>query len=283
MPDLLGPAIGPTLGLQSGQKDRPRVDFREGEFIKQIETHGVRLAWSRSSICPCAPANDQTKQSNPNCSLCHGEGFLFFRPSEYVAPDDVGEMDPTQQRILLDYKAVVIRGVMVSAMRQENAFDILGQWVLGSVMITTRPENRLGYFDRLVALDAMLPYSQLAFSKSVTSGSTTVHRASLRYPAVQVNLCRSEAQEFKADVDFQITDAGDLEFLPLRNPPPDTRLAVHYDHRPVFIVWEHTHAFRDSLKAFKQTVKKTPLGNPQQLPIQSLARLEFLPFPRSEA
>ena len=58
---------------------------------------------------------------------------------------------------------------------------------------------------------------------------------------------------------------------------------MHYDHRPVLLVWEHTHAFRNSLVSFKQPVKSTPLGNPQTLPIQSLARLEFLPFPRDDS
>jgi len=265
---------GPTIGLPSGLKEQgQRVDFREDKFITLIETKGVRLAWSKGSVCPCESVNQETGQPDPNCELCKGTGFLWFRPAGYVAPKDAGDLDAVQQTILLDYEAVVIRGVVVSVMTQKKSYDTLGPWALGSFEVTTRPENRLGYYDRLIALDSVLPFSELA-----TVDTDRVVK--LRYPATCVNLVRSVAQEFLQNTDFQITKNGHLKFLPGRGPDAAVRLAVHYDHHPVLIVWEHQHAFRDSLTAFKQPVKTTPQGNPQVLPIQSMARLEFLPFPR---
>lgn len=265
---------GPTIGLLDGQKEAgQRVDFKEDKFVLAIETKGIRLAWSRGSICPCTPNNDQTTQPDPNCTLCEGAGFLWFRPSGYAAPENAGDLDAVQTQILVDYKAVVIRGVAVSVMSEKRMYDVLGPLALGSFMISTRAENRLGYYDRLVALDSVLSYSQL----SNTDANGLVP---LRYPATCVNLLRSQAQEFIANTDFQVADSGHVKFLPGRAPAANTKVAVHYDHHPVLIVWEHPHAFRDSLTAFKQPVKLTPQGNPQPLPIQSLARFEFLPFPR---
>lgn len=262
---------GPVIGMPSGQKPRPRVDFKQDKFIRLIENAGIRICWSRGAICPCAPANDQTDQPDPNCTLCAGTGFFWFRPTDYVVPDEVGDLTAIQEAMITRYDGVVIRGVVQGVIREESAYDVLGDWAMGSYTVTVRNENRLGYYDRLVAIDAIMPFSQIVF--------TVGTKATLRYPAENVNLCRSEATIYDCPDDFELDSDGNIEFKTA--PTENTRLSVHYDHHPAMVVWEHLHAFRDSLIAFKQPAKSTPMGNPQRLPLQVLARLEFLPFPRA--
>ena len=169
----------PVIGLPQGIKER-RVDFADNKFDALIETKAVRMAWSRSMACPCVSINDQTKQPNPNCSLCqHTPGILFFRPTDYSVDESlVGSLTDVQDYIVNrpDSESVIIKGVIQSNMKSDNQFDTIGHWVEGSSLITVREENRLGYYDRLVMLDSQMSYSQIAF----TDGSNLVR---LRSPA----------------------------------------------------------------------------------------------------
>lgn len=263
---------GPTIGLPEGTKAQgQRVDFKEDKFTLAIETKGPRVAWARSSVCPCVSINNQTKLADPNCSLCGGLQRFYFQPANYMntIPDDAKTLTTLQERILTLYNAVVIRAVVVSVMRTIEDFDKLGEWILGTSLFSVRPENRLGHYDRLIMLDSVLPFSQ--HSDVLADGTVPT-----RWPVNYVNMLRSVSTVYELGAHYELTDAGVVRFLPGHAPSAGTRVSVHYDHHPHLLVWEHTHAFRDSLKAFKTATPKTPLGDPQALPLQVLARLEWL-------
>ena len=263
---------GPTIGLPEGTKSQgQRVDFKEDKFTLAIETKGPRVAWARSSVCPCTSINDQTQQADPNCSLCNGSERFYFQPANYMntIPDDAKTLTPLQERILTLYDAVVIRAVVVSVMRTIEDFDKLGEWILGTSLFSVRPENRLGHHDRLVMLDSVLPFSQ--YSDVLANGTVPT-----RWPVNAVNMLRSLNTVYTEGAEYEVTSTGNVQFLSGHAPSAGTRVSIHYDHHPHLLVWEHTHAFRDSLKAFKTATPTTPLGDPQALPLQVLARLEWL-------
>lgn len=261
---------GPLVGLPEGMKATgQRVDFKENQFILAIETKGVRVAWARAGTCPCVPT--ETGQADPNCVLCKGLQYFYFRPTDYASsiPADALELTAVQTRIMDDNEAVVIRAVATSVARTIEDFDKLGEWAFGSSFFTVRPENRLGHRDRLVMLDAVLPHSQSA----EVSASGLVQT---RWPAIAVSILRSLTTVYEEDAHYEVQENGDIQFLPGHAPAGGTRVGVHYDHHPQLLVWEHMNAFRDSLKTFKTADPTTPLGDPQQLPIRVLAKLEWL-------
>lgn len=267
MPTLVTPG---AVGLPANVKEQgKRVDFRPNDFVLAIETKGYRLAWSRVSLCPCTPLNDQTDQSNPNCVLCEGSGWLKFKPNSFAIDTKiVGDLDALQLKII-GSNSVVIRGVMSGFNAKDNPYESIGRRLEGTSMVSVRHENKLGYHDRLVNLDSTIPYSQV-----LEAGDPAV-ALTLSYPARQINLLRSESTLYSEGSDFDLV-AGDIVWssaMGANVPDEGTRLACHYDTHPAWRVVEHPHALRLTPVKYKTT---TPGGDPTPLPVQATVKYEFL-------
>jgi len=253
-------------GLPEGVKEAGRrVDFRPDDFTLAIETKGYRIAWSRASYCPCAPINEQTEQPDPNCTLCHGTGWFLFAP--YISPDHkiTGELD-TLQKTIVGNESGVIMGIMSAIYGKENPYDQVVRRLEGQMNLTVRPENRLGYHDRITNLDTTIVYSQVADADGTSSLNT-------RYPIVCMNSLRSESTVFVENTDFTISNGA----IQWNSPPAEgERLAMHYLTYPTWRVIEHPHFTRATLRKFKTAKPATPLGDPEDLPVQAICKYEFL-------
>ncbi len=271
--------------LPTGQQKLQGIpELDNDELTKHIELYGARMAWSRSCFCPCDPVNDQTSQPDPNCAKCDGRGFFYFGPKNYVPPAEAGDLTMLQKMILADTPgggAAVIRVLTTRSTQNQNPYDLIGNWVRGSMFATVRRENRIGYYDRFVNLDA-----QLSFSETIKVTDFTLPIRT-RYRAVCVNNVETLDARFEQDIHFILDNQGRLIWLdaantaPTPNNPDDpdqtfVSVAVHYDMHPTWLLIEHPHVTRESPKRRKIKVKKTPLGDPQQLPLQGMVQLEWL-------
>jgi hypothetical protein len=170
--------------------------------------------------------------------------------------------------------AAVIRGTILSVGRNVEAYDKLGPWVFGSAVVTVRHPNKIGYWDRMVNLDA-----EVNFTETVDIGTDLSLPVPLRYPATGVNIVMDhEGKRFEQGEDFNVNSAGQLEWVPGFEPAASSRISAHYLTHPCWLVWEHPHAFREASIKFKKGTNElvTPLGDPQPLPIHALMRLEYL-------
>jgi hypothetical protein len=255
-----------VVGLPADTKEQgKRVDFRVDDFSLGIETKGYRLAWKRAAYCPCVPVNDQTEQPDPNCSLCEGSGWLMFTPvGASVDPKVIGTLDGLQAKIATG--AAVIHGIMTSIAAHDTPYDQAMRRIEGTKNCSTRAENKLGYYDQLVDLDATIVYSQILETNGTDTDTT-------RYPIVLANLVRSEGQVFGDPVHYSIVD-GDIKWVTI--PTKGTRLGIHYLTYPHWRVVEHPHMTRHTLVKFKTTKPTTPQGDPSDLPVQAVCKLEFL-------
>jgi hypothetical protein len=257
-----------VVGLPAGVKDLVRADFRNEMWVQAIEAKGYRLAWSRTAQCPCQSINDQTDQSDPNCPLCEGSGWIFFKPEGAVANTKIiGPLDAIQTRFVGDHAAIV-HGIMTGLSNQQNALDPVGPWMQGMAMVTLRAENKLGYYDRITALDSRIVYSQV-----LKAGITATLKT--KYPVVQANLVRSVAKVYVEGTDFDVV-IGDIVWKTGKAPVPATQLVVHYLTHPTYRVTEHPHMVRTTLTKFKVKAPSTPQGEPIDLPVQGVLRYEFL-------
>jgi hypothetical protein len=150
-------------------------------------------------------------------------------------------------------------------------FSALGNWALGNVMITVRPENKIGYYDRFIYLDDVMPFSEIV---DVTAANTV----RTRYPIAALNAVISTTTVYQ-DGDL-VLNQGIIEWVSGHKPAVGTRLSISYLYHPVFVVIEYAHfirttPFRDKLPRKQQL---TPAGQPQYLPLQVIARLEHLPL-----
>lgn len=268
------------IGLPPNVKEGgQRVDFKtlntqnDTAFDLLIETKCPRFGWARGARCPCTGPNPQAPdRAEPDCDLCNGLGFHYFRPHQYVQdPNKIGTLDDTQCALVDRANAVVIKCLMVNALSQPDIYTVLGTWAFGSASCTVRQGNRLGYYDRLIALDDEMVYSEIV---EVPDDPTTPIK--LRYPAVALNMVRSVDTVY--DETSACLDVGDLAWIAGQEPAAGTRLAVHYIARPVWVVMEHTKLNRTSLVKQKKPVTTTPQGDIVLLPQQVMVRLEHLPL-----
>lgn len=263
MPILTSAAAG-AVGLPVGQKEAgQRVDFKPDKFILAIETKGVRLAWHRAARCPCAGVNTQTDQSDPNCSICGGDGWLLFKPAGFVTDTKiVGELDATHQ-VILGSTGAVIRGLLSGITNKFVPYDQVVARLEGISMLTVRPENKLGYYDRLCNLDATVTHCEL---KDAASGSTL----SMRYPIRDINLLRSESTVYVKTTDFTIV-AGDISWVDGQAPAEGTQLACHYLTHPYWRVMDHPHASRMTPVKFKSSA-----NDPRPMPVSAVLKYEWM-------
>ena len=271
----LTPSIQPSsgvIGLPTGVKEQGRrVDFRPDDFTLAIETKGYRLAWSRAGPCPCDSVNPQTEQPDPNCPVCEGSGWFYFTPSEAVSTP-AGSFTNLQSTVISRYEAGVIRGIMTQGTAEFDPYNKVGNWRDGQMMLTVRPENRLGYYDRLVNLD-----SEMVYAETLDAGPATEDSLNLRYDCVRINLLRSIDTVYEPTLDFTL-ELGNVKWLPGRQPAEGTRLMAHYYTFPVWLITEHPHVVRGTLLKFKKprVDLTSPQGDQVALPVQALIRYEFL-------
>ena len=260
-----------VIGLKPDQKETgKRVDFRPDDFVLAIETKGYRLAWSRATVCPCKPINDQTQQTDPNCSICKGAGWVLFRPEAGTIDEKlVGELTPLQKSILGD-NATVIRGIMSGLTNGQNPWENIGPRLEGVASLTVRAENKLGYYDRIVNLDSLIPYSQLL---KIDNPAAIVET---KYPIVQVNHLRTLDQTYTVDTDFTINNDGNLVWVSGQEPAKDSLFSCHYLCHPTWRAMTYPHAIRLTPVKAKKSKPLTPGGDPVDLPVQAMLQLEFM-------
>lgn len=247
-----------------------RADFKFEFFETLLESKGYRMAWWRASICPCTPVNTQADSPDPNCSLCHGIGWLYYGMDTPLT-DKVGDLDEIQQDIVgrdSSNHAAVIRAIQTGIVQRPDSLDRQGRWIYGETTVTVRNENQIGYWDRLINLDAIMVFSEL-----LTAGANGA--LTNRYLATGMNLLRSKDKIYQADVDFTLSH-GRVVWLPGHAPDEGTRLSLHYLCHPSWVVVDHPHTVRASNKKFKTKYPQTPQGNYLSLPLQAHVKLEFL-------
>lgn len=253
-----------AVGLPAGEKEAgKRVDFKPNQFVVAIETKGYRIAWSRAARCPCQPINDQTEQPDPNCTLCSGTGWFLFRPNAGVIDQRVvGPLDEIQQA-LIGNEAVVVKAIMSGLANTYKAYDPIGARLDGMAAVTMRHENKLGYFDRLINLDATIVYNQILEASGAALPT--------RYIVRQVNLLRSQDTVYVEGTHFTVAN-GVINWVTGQTPSAGTRVIVHYLTHPVWRVVEHPHALRLTPVKFKTG----DVDNPTSLPVQGIAKYEWL-------
>jgi len=155
-----------------------------------------------------------------------------------------------------------------------QVFEKFGEWIMGTGKATTQAQNKLGYRDRLVAVDAEMTWAQIVECDGgpeivVTGG---YKKSGLRYPFVTINHFRSLTKVYRDGADYVLTPQGTIRWI--GSPPASgTRLSLHGTIHPVWIVMDHLNAYRDSLAEGGAGVASQKR---QELPVQAMVKLDFL-------
>lgn len=265
------PRLNLPLAIREGGA---RVDFRPDiSFDAQVEWHGLRYAWTRMLPCPCQPFNDQTEQVQPGCPKCDGQGWRPFRDLNFkIMEHDMGHLGPLQRHIITKDQSSLIQAITTSVSSEPDIFQAMGSFGLGSITLTVLAENRLGYYDRMTCLDALMTYSELR--KMPASGNLK-----LRYPCFQLHALITDDVIFK-EGDVEIVD-GEVVFASGKRPAADTPISASFLYYPAFRVITYANAFRSSVVRTKvpKENRTKPAGDVTTYPFRVIGRLEHLPMP----
>ena len=255
-----------------------RVDFRPERFDAAIVLHGYRLWWSRTAVCPCR-TNEQTDQPDPTCALCRGTGRFRFLPDQDLVQ---GGTDAAGNPTVLSTggDAVQIHGLVASLSKQPQVYDRLGELLFGTAMLTTQAENRIAFRDRLEAVDAIMPWSQVLKTDGaadIRAGTGGRDEHGLRFRPVAVNLLRSVTTVYRPGEHYELRADGSIGWLQTA-PQAGLVLTVHYEFHPIWEVVEHVHVARDQYVAFGRgpDVRADKARQHARMPLQAMMRLVFL-------
>lgn len=211
----------------------PRVDFIINNYNQLIEDKGYHLFHCRSMPCPCISISTGTP--DPNCTQCEN-GTQYW-----------GEE--------------MIKGLITGTTNEKQYADS-GGFMLGTMQLTVNSGVRLGYHDRIIHTESIIPYAEL-----MTRGTLD----KLRYTPLEVDRVIDSAwNEYAIGEDFEL-DGKNIEWVDGCGPATGTRYSVAYTCNPVWLVLSFLHLVRDTV------VKEgLPVETSKRLPIQALCKLEFL-------
>lgn len=221
----------------------PRVDLHESKFSQAIEEKGYKVVWEKAISCPCNKASQKvTDATDLDCPLCKNKHYIYFNPIE-------------------------IKCLMTSLTRRgELSQD--GQWLLGTYMVTTKPENKFGVYDRLRFVDTTASYTE-ALVKGTANGSDQ-----LRFPAVSVELPIEDidGNTYVYGTDFGVNASGNIIWGGFSGSQPSTgkTYGVRYITHWQMLIVDFPH---DQRATYVQQQSSVPVYSP--LALQAVGKLEF--------
>lgn len=212
-----------------------RVDFRIEQFLDLIQTKGMDLVWKKRLACPCLV--EATGHPAKDCPQCYGTGSTYRGSYSLI-------------------------GLVQGVSRETDPFQYAGQWIRGAAELTVDPKYKIGYYDRIIMDDALIPVEQY-----VERGSGATDQ--LRFEPMEIEYAIDTAQDYEAATDFEIDGHG-IKWV--GDAPDEGDLySVRYLMRPTFIVIDHLHVTRLTRVAAKQTSDVV-----REMPLHLLIQLEFL-------
>ena len=112
----------------------PDIRFEKNEFDQLIYDKGYNVYWDKALRCPCKV---KSADSLSNCLNCGGSGWVYI--------------NRTQTKVLLQ------------GMNYQTQFKDWSETNVGTVKISTRDTERIGYMDRLVLIDAETLFSEIVY------------------------------------------------------------------------------------------------------------------------
>lgn len=226
--------------------ERQRTDFQVIEFTRAIKNYGYWMIWTKATICSCVTL-DKNGQPDFNCPACLGKGKIWYDSRD-------------------------IQGIMVgfSELERFQYSEKFGELLSGTTYFTTFPENRLGFWDRLVHDHSTIRYSEII--KKGDYGKSD----RFRFNPVEISLVRTVTKVYTEGIDF-IFDykLGLLNWIPTGyEPMTGDQYSVDYFMHPSWIVIDIPNVIRDTMVKRKQ-----PGVSHTQLPMKAIVRLEYFVLP----
>lgn len=192
-------------------------------FNALIRSHGIRMTWMKSHVCPCTMSSDSPGSPNPTCNTCHGRGRYWDQPqgpfvllrtfmhSTEAADEPGATMDAVRGQELHAEPTITIPSDVLPVWSEASEFDAY-------VEVDTMMRFETAF---VTGGNTVLPYQQNVDVESVTAYDTTA----------QDVVALSESQWTNND--------GQISLIGFAN---GTAFTVSYKANPVYIAWRRSGA-----------------------------------------
>jgi hypothetical protein len=283
----------------------PPVEMNLGQFEDFIELRGVRVAWEKAAMCPCVRADATSGRPSFNCGDCYnGNRYIDRREIKAAATNVIGQRNAQvfgdlavggvyitvsglhrlgiNDRItMLDQtaryaelcelptvrtKAVAVAGATTLTLEHTRKIPVPK---LGVARVAVEGQE-IHYTGRTVNALTGIPASGPGSIAAEIPANAQVQplEYSLRYAPLMLYDARTEDGELVAGEDFEVVDERRIRFYPGR---AQSRFSVLYESRPVYLVDQLTHEYRDQL--LKAGYPQGTLG---RFPVAAVLRKDFL-------
>lgn len=283
----------------------PVVDMNLQHFEEFIRQRGLMVSWEKAAMCPCVRADTTSGRPTFNCQFCYNGNRYVDRKEIIAAITNI-----TGQRNAQVYGDLNMGGIYVTVSGEHRVgindrIILLDQTARYAelcelpVVKTKAPANpgdatmtlentrklpvpesgfavlevagqRIRYTGKTPTTVTGIPSTGAGSISAPIASNTdvTVTEYVLRYPPIRVFDCRTQTAELKHLEDFDLVDGRRLRFRPGKT---QTAFTILYDSRPVYLVDQLSHEFRD---------QRLRVGLPQEtlgrFPLAFVARKDFL-------
>jgi len=219
-----------------------RSDFKPELFTALIVEKGYNCMLQHA--IPCGNIDTYTHAHPKDCKYCHGTGFVYY--------------DSVKTKVIL------------TSLEKDKRFITSPELLLGQTMVTVDSVESLQYRDRIINLDSLIRYSQLVKRQSNSDIDE------LRFKIFEIeNVYRytnsGELMDIENFIDYEITDDNKIKWISSNKPDPNEIYSIRYKTHPSWIVTSFPHIIRATTTRFLK-----PHESPENLPLQGIAKLEFL-------
>jgi hypothetical protein len=221
-----------------GDPDAPEyIDLDPAEFDNLLADKGYLVTWEKSALCPnrrgLGPSDHKI-----TCTLCEGTGFIFF--------------DPQATEML------------ITGVKLHESYYAWGRFDGGSVMVTSKSDDQIGYWDRLTLRNSSARFTQLVYRQP---GAAKDRLKYTPLAMVYVIWVTSSGALQVATLGTHYSVSGDeVTWLTSTKPPAGHLYTAVYTYRQRYIITDLIHQHRES------SVK----GVRTAFPLQATAKLDFL-------
>jgi len=190
----------------------PQANWDRKKFDDFISDKGYDCFIERALRCPCN--NQPTGQALSDCMNCGGTGWFFIDKQKSI--------------------------IACSSMSHRNKYEVWSQTNMGIVNISTRPQDKLGFMDRVTLTELESWFSQV-FKLKLSSTDPTKYFAFMIYSPMEVYdvyiysdsqspLVYLEVDNFTIDNNKIIINKSFIDNLGITDPT----ITIRYTHNPTY-------------------------------------------------
>lgn len=288
----------------------PAIDLNVQQFEDFIKARGVTVAWEKAAMCPCVRADATSGRPSFNCGECYNGNRYIDRQEILAAVTNISGQRNAQvfgdlavgglymtvsglhrlginDRItMLDQTAryaemCEIPSIKTKAIAEVGATSLTVEHTRkfptptdGAITVTVAGQT-LRYTGKTVTTLTGIPATGEGAITAQIPSNTDVQLLEyrLRYAPLKVYDARYQTStgdqfELQEGTDFEIIEGRRIRFVPSK---AQTRFTILYESRPVYLVDQLSHEYRD---------QRLTLGVPVEMlgrfPVAAVLRKDFL-------